>query len=81
VKDPQLPPEALRELEAEWDRQTQAFCRFIRRWPNFRVHAAYALLGGAVGTADMMGCDVDGWLCRLRQQEPKPAPICPPKGS
>ena len=58
-------------------RQMKVFVAMIDRWPNFRKHIGYALLGGAIGAADMMGCDVEGFLVNLRKREPRPTPIEP----
>ncbi len=77
MSEPPLPSAATAEVCAELDRQLKAFVRLVERWPNFRKHIALAMLGAAIGTADMMGCDVEGFLRSLREREPKPTPIEP----
>lgn len=73
MSEPDLPSEALAECLS----QMKVFVAMIDRWPNFRKHIGYALLGGAIGAADMMGCDVEGFLVYLRKREPRPTPIEP----
>ena len=76
-----LPEEAQAELNAENDRATAAFVRFIQRWPNYRQAAAIAQLGVAVALVDMMGEDAEGFIQELRRRRPKATPIRPPPGS
>lgn len=65
------------EWEALRQRDVEALVRFIGRWPNARHDVAMAMLGEAIGTADMMGIDVEAFLVHLRKTHPKPSPIVP----
>lgn len=71
----------LDEINEELDRGCKAFARLITKYPNFRLHMAMAQLGAAVANVDMMGGDVEGFVAHLREREPKPAPLVPPKGN
>lgn len=75
--EPDVPPELLRLLTEENDRQMNVLTRLLERWPNFRGHIASYQLGAAIGLADMMGEDVEGFIAHLRAQVPKPSPIAP----
>jgi hypothetical protein len=77
----QMPPEAHDEFYTFEHRHMAAFVAFVKRWPNFRIHAAMGLLGGAIAYVDMMGGDADEFFRKLREQSPKPVPLVPPKGS
>lgn len=81
TNEPPMPPEAV----AEWDEIQQGelrrFVAFVNKWPNYRMHAAFGLLGAAIGTVDMMGGDVEGFVRHVRANREKPTPLRPPKGS
>ena len=81
MTEPKMPPEVEAEWKLEESRHIGAFVRTCARWPNFRLSFAYALLGSAVAMVDSMGGDADGFLRNLRAQEPKPAPMLPPRAS
>lgn len=76
-----MPIEVSVDWYAEEDRQQAAFFAFTKKWPNFRQHAAYAMLGVAIATADMMGIDVEAFLRSIREQNPHPGVLVPPKAS
>jgi hypothetical protein len=76
-----MPYEAVEEFKAHEKIVLDSFIRFITKWPSYRKHAAIALLGGAVAQCDMMGADADGFLKALREREPRPAPLVPPRTS
>ena len=65
------------EWEALRKRDAEAIVRFIGRWPNARHDVAMAMLGEAIGTADMMGIDVEGFLAHLRKTQPHPGVLVP----
>jgi hypothetical protein len=73
-----MPEEAQSAVYDEIDREAQAFTAFVRQWPDYREHAACAILGAAIGLADVMGVDVEGYLAKLREMEPKPGIMRPP---
>lgn len=52
----------------------------VRKWPAYRSHFAFALLGSAIAVCDSFGCDVEGFLAELRRVEPKPPVLVPPAG-
>ena len=62
-------------------RHVHEWATLINRWPNFRLHFAYAMLATAIAVADSFGCDVEGFLVKLREREPKPSVLIPPKSS
>lgn len=62
-------------LVAEHDRALNAFTGFVSRWPQFRKHAALALLGAAVATVDTVGGDAEAFVASLRAHEPKAPPL------
>jgi len=76
-----MPPELQQALEAEEERHAKAVSALIAKWPNYRVQIASGMLGVAVAFADTFGVDAEGWLVRLREHEPKPGQLYPPKGS
>ena len=76
-----MPPEVQLEWYLEEDRHIRAFTQFIHKWPNFRLSVAYALLGSAIATVDMMGGDAEEFLSTLRQRCAKPTPLIPPAAS
>lgn len=70
-----VPPELGREWLSEQERFLTAAMRILKRWPNYRQHIAYALLGSAIAFADTFGCDVERFLQEMRRTQTKPAPI------
>lgn len=64
---------------AEEKRHCAELVRLIARYPQYRAHFAYALLGTAVATCDTFGLDVESWLAELRKREPRPSVLVPPK--
>lgn len=77
----QVPP-ALRDEMADYSlNDTRKVAGLVQRWPNFRRHIAYAVLGQAVAVADSFGCDVEQFIADLRKRYPKPAVLVPPKGN
>lgn len=75
-----MKPAAERAVVHEVDRQTKAVVDIVSRWPEYRSHIAYAMLGAAVATCDTFGLDVEGWLAALRAHTPKPDALVPPSG-
>jgi hypothetical protein len=69
-----------RLMYAEERRHVAEIKSIVQRWPEYRLHLAYALLGGAVAVVDTFGGDVEGWLKKLRETEPRPDVIEPPSG-
>lgn len=65
-------------VHAEERRHHDEIIRIISRWPEYRAHLAYALLGSAIATCDSFGIDVEDFLTQLRQREPKPPVLVPP---
>lgn len=72
--------EAQRQWYAEEGRHLAKIKRIIRRFPEYRAHFGYAILGAAVATCDSFGLDVEGWIAELRKREPKPDVLVPRKG-
>lgn len=66
---------------SEERRHMAAISALIGRWPAYRSHLAYALLGSAIAVCDSFGIDVDAFLLELRRREPKPSVLVPPTGS
>lgn len=79
MTEPAMPPEVAAEWMKEEARHTDAFVAFVRSWPQFRKHAASALLGSAVATADLMGVDAEAFIRDLRARYPKPSSMRPPE--
>lgn len=77
MSEPELPAELLKLLMDRQDRNMREIKELLFYWPNFRKHIAFGDLGAAIGFADMMGCDVEGFLRKMRATEPKPTPIEP----
>ena len=67
LPDPEVPAELDAEWKAEEARHIRAFVKAATRWPNFRLHLAYALLGGAIAIVDNLGGDVEGFVEKLRK--------------
>jgi len=81
MSEPAMPKAVADEWMVEENRHIKAIVAFIKRWPNFRTHAIFGLLGSAIGAADMVGIDVEEFLADIRKRSPKPAQLVPPKGS
>lgn len=75
---PKMPREGEQEWVREIDRASKFFVSFVERWPNFRRHAAFGLLGNAIAIADTMGLDVEGFLAELRRRHARPDVMAPP---
>lgn len=64
----------------EWSSaDTDRFVALVNQFPEYRRHIAYAMLGSAIAVADSMGCDVEGFLVKLREHAPKPDVLFPPQ--
>jgi hypothetical protein len=73
-----MKPEAEREVMREEKRHTDEVVRICGRWPEYRLHMAHALLGGAVAVCDSFGVDVERFIAELRRREPMPPVLVPP---
>ena len=72
-------PKAFRRaVVAENDRALDVALQIIQRWPAWRKHAACMALGFAVGFADRMGVDAEGFIAELRSKHPRADEIIPP---
>ena len=80
-RDSRMPEELRDEWMKEEERHLRAFAACVARWPNFRLHMAYAHLGAAIANVDSFGGDVEGFLRKLRAVEPKPHVLIPPEAS
>lgn len=74
-----IPPHIRAELDAEEKRHIEEIVRLVDKYPQFRAHFSYSLLGQAVAQCDSFGLDVEEWLAGLRKMHPKPAVLSPPK--
>ena len=81
VVSEKMPEDVAAELFAEEKRSLDFIVGFITRYPHFRRHLGYAVLGHAVAVCDSFGCDVEAWLRELRRVEPKPPVLVPPRSS
>jgi hypothetical protein len=82
MSDPEVPAELDTEWKEEEARHIRAFVKAATRWPNYRMHLAYALLGGAIAIVDSFGGDVEGFVQKLRIRHGKVPPedvILPPR--
>lgn len=78
MTEPELSAEARKALLAEAERSLAFIKRFLGRWPEYRLHLAYGLLGEAVAMVDSYGGDAETFLAHLRAVEPKPDVLVPP---
>lgn len=74
-----LAPEAERLANAEASRHLAAMLEIIVKYPAYRAHLAYTLLGGALGVCDTFGVDAQKFIDDLRRTQPMPAVLVPPK--
>ena len=74
-----MKPAAQQLVDAEALRHGRAMVDIMKRFPEYRAHLAYALLGDAIAVCDSFGCDVLAFIAELRRREPMPAVLVPPK--
>ncbi len=79
MSEPVMPWAAQKDFYASEERHMAGFKALLERWPAYRAHLAFGLLGGAVAVCDSLGLDVEGFVAELRKREPKPAVLVPPK--
>lgn len=66
-------------VKSEERRHVQAIATLMQRYPEYRSHLAYALLGSAVAVCDSLGIDPIAFIRGLRDTEPLPPVLVPPK--
>lgn len=79
MSESKMPDHIRAEYFAEEKRHVEECVRLITKYPEWRAHFSYALLGSAVAQCDSFGLDVEAWLVGLRKRHPKPAVLTPPK--
>lgn len=66
-------------LLEEERRHVAAIVDLTNKHPEYRLHLAYALLGGAIAVVDSFGGDAEKFLRDLRARHARPAVLVPPK--
>lgn len=73
-----LPAKLQAEIDAAQEANLKRIAALVASYPQYREAIAIAEVGAAVGVADVMGADADGFLRELRATRPRPAPLKPP---
>lgn len=74
----ELPAGLQEAISAACDANMRELSRLLSEHPDHRKAIAYEFLGAAIAWADMMGCDVEGFLRHLRATFDHPGVLVPP---